>query len=52
MKYMIEIKVILEQEEFHTTEELEEKLKELLENVENGFGKVTCEDGRVVEVKK
>jgi len=52
MKYTIEINVIIEQEEFHTTEELEEKLKELLENVETGFEKITCEDGRVVEVKK
>jgi hypothetical protein len=52
MKYTIEIKVILEEEENHTTEELEEKLKELLENVESGFGKVTCEDGRIIEVKK
>ena len=52
MKYTIEIKVILEEEENHTTEELEEKLKELFETVNSGFGKVTCEDGRVVEVKK
>jgi hypothetical protein len=54
MKYTIEIKVILEEEENHTTEELEERLKDLLENdiVNSGFGKVTCEDGRIIEVKK
>lgn len=52
MKYTIEIKVILEEQENNTTEEIEEQLKDLLEDVSNGFGKVTCEDGRVIEVKK
>ncbi|HPW67500.1 MAG TPA: hypothetical protein PLS84_10545 [Salinivirgaceae bacterium] len=52
MKYTIETKVIIEEDGTYTDEELEEKLKELLENVETGFGKVTCEDGQVVEVKK
>lgn len=54
MKYTIEIKVILEEQENHTTEEIEERLKDLLEDVSvnSGFGKVTCEDGRVIEVKK
>ena len=32
--------------------EIKKNSKELLENVEKGFGKVTCEDGQVVEAKK
>lgn len=53
MKYTIEIKATIEDDNVYTDEELREYAKEFLENFfDAGKMTITTEDGRVVEVTK
>lgn len=52
MKYTIEIKATIEDDNVYTDEQLEETAKDYLENLIAGKITITTEDGRVVEVKK